>query len=83
MDDNVEVSYIKTYTVGEDEGRLAVVAKEFGLQQARTVKEQVRRRIPDVQLWNVFSDTNVEKCRMNATYTFQDFEDDCRLPSVG
>ena len=59
---NLEISYMKTYTAGEDEGRLAA-ARELGLEKARAVRAQVRHRASDVKLaWDAFHDTTVEKC---------------------
>jgi len=38
--------HIKTYTAGEDNGRLAALAKELGLQRQRQVRKQVRSPAP-------------------------------------
>jgi len=73
---NLEISYMKTYTAGEDEGRLAAAAKELGLEKARAVRAQVRHRTPDVKLaWDAFHDTTVEKIRMYAAYTLHEIEE--------
>lgn len=37
--------HLKTYTAGEDGSRLAEMAKEFGLQQQRKPRDQVRARV--------------------------------------
>ncbi len=37
--------HMKTYTAGEDNNRLAEMAKEFGLQQHRQPRRQVRERV--------------------------------------
>ena len=39
--------HLSTYTAGEDAGRLATMAKEFGLQRVRAPKIQVRQRVSD------------------------------------
>ena len=36
-----------TYTAGEDDGRLASLAKEFGLTKQRAPREDVRVRVPE------------------------------------
>lgn len=38
--------HLSTYTPGEDFGRLAMLAKEFGLARIRKQKKQIRKRIP-------------------------------------
>ncbi|KAL7539182.1 hypothetical protein ACHAXR_011425 [Thalassiosira sp. AJA248-18] len=40
-------SHLSTYTAGEDSGRLATLAKEFGLSRMRAPKSQVRARVSD------------------------------------
>merc|ERR1712224_735992 len=40
--DNTSSSHIKTYTAGEDNGRLAALARELGLQKQRQVRKPVR-----------------------------------------
>ncbi len=44
--------HLSTYTPGEDFGRLARLAMEFGLARARNQKKQVRKRIPTVAATN-------------------------------
>lgn len=39
-------AHLSTYTPGEDFGRLAMLAKEFGLARIRNQKNQIRKRIP-------------------------------------
>jgi proton-coupled amino acid transporter len=39
-------SHLSTYTVGEDDGRLAEMAKEFGLARQRQPRLQIRERVP-------------------------------------
>lgn len=39
--------HLSTYTAGEDAGRLATLAKEFGLSRTRAPKSQVRARVSD------------------------------------
>mmetsp|Transcript_12173 Transcript_12173/g.21685 ORF Transcript_12173/g.21685 Transcript_12173/m.21685 type:complete len:615 (+) Transcript_12173:81-1925(+) len=41
------VNHLSTYTAGEDAGRLATLAKEFGLSRTRAPKSQVRARVTD------------------------------------
>jgi hypothetical protein len=38
--------HLSTYTPGEDFGRLAMLAKEFGLARIRNQKNQIRKRVP-------------------------------------
>lgn len=40
-------AHLSTYTAGEDAGRLATLAKEFGLSRQRMPREQVRSRVSD------------------------------------
>ncbi|KAL7463688.1 hypothetical protein ACHAXS_004044 [Conticribra weissflogii] len=40
-------SHLSTYTAGEDAGRLATLAKEFGLSKVRPPRHQIRERIPE------------------------------------
>jgi len=40
-------SHLSTYTAGEDAGRLATLAKEFGLSRVRPPRNQIRERIPE------------------------------------
>mmetsp|Transcript_2104 Transcript_2104/g.4662 ORF Transcript_2104/g.4662 Transcript_2104/m.4662 type:complete len:607 (-) Transcript_2104:264-2084(-) len=39
--------HMSTYTAGEDAGRLATIAKEFGLSRTRAPRDQVRARVSD------------------------------------
>jgi hypothetical protein len=39
-------SHLSTYTVGEDDGRLKEMAKEFGLARQRQPRLQIRERVP-------------------------------------
>jgi hypothetical protein len=42
--------HLSTYTPGEDFGRLAMLAKEFGLERIRNQKNQIRKSIPALQV---------------------------------
>ena len=44
--------HLSTYTPGEDFGRLAMLAKEFGLERIRNQKNQIRKSIPALQVLN-------------------------------
>eukprot|EP00986_Skeletonema_menzelii_P000498 scaffold150_cov151-Skeletonema_menzelii.AAC.1 len=44
--------HLSTYTPGEDFGRLAKLAMEFGLTRIRNQKKQVRKRIPTLAITN-------------------------------
>lgn len=46
-DGNNNPVHLSTYTAGEDAGRLATLAKEFGLSRMRAPKSQVRARVSD------------------------------------
>ena len=49
-------SHLSTYTAGEDAGRLATLAKEFGLSRTRAPKTQIRERIPEsLEKLNLYS----------------------------
>lgn len=72
--------HLKTYTAGEDRSRLAAVARELGLQQARDPRPQVRKRTPFLLrndwatiVWN----TATEDARIRSVYTWNErVEDD-------
>jgi len=60
--------HLSTYTAGEDAGRLATLAKEFGLSRTRAPKSQVRARVSDslnslnlesLKLWAVWAERMV------------------------
>ena len=42
--------HLSTYTSGEDFGRLAFLPKEFGLARIRTQKNQIRKKIPKLEV---------------------------------
>eukprot|EP00984_Skeletonema_dohrnii_P003196 scaffold1065_cov114-Skeletonema_dohrnii-CCMP3373.AAC.5 len=44
--------HLSTYTPGEDFGRLAKLAKEFGLARIRNQKKQIRKGIPKLAITN-------------------------------
>lgn len=69
--------HTKTYTAGEDTSRLAAVAKELGLQQARQPRKQVRKRTPYLKTWkNLLTDTGTEDARIRSVYTsHQEYDD--------
>ena len=72
--------HVKTYTAGEDTSRLAAVAKELGLRNARKPRQQVRHRTPTLSLkgWQeVLTDTATEDARIRSVYTsHQDYDRD-------
>lgn len=66
--------HLKTYTAGEDNSRLAAMAKELGLQQQRQPRKQVRTVIaPTASIGTTISrfvrDPTTEDARMRAVYT--------------
>lgn len=79
---------MKTYTAGEDQGRLAEMAKEFGLARHRAPRQQVRARTAargDIRRLGVrfnamIHDHTVEDARMRAVWSsHQEREDDDEL----
>jgi hypothetical protein len=75
---------LKTYTAGEDGSRLAEMAKEFGLQNQRQPRKQVRHETithPHVvepatftarqRVTNIIQDHSIEVARMRAVYSRQ------------
>lgn len=68
-------AHVKTYTAGEDAGRLQEMAKEFGLQHSRQPRRQVRkeRRSSLTQLpqkvVSILLDPSFEDIRMRAIYS--------------
>jgi hypothetical protein len=67
-------THMKTYTAGEDAGRLKAAAKELGLAQARKPRRQVRKEkrlsalhLP--QVLHVLLDSSTEDARMMAIYS--------------
>jgi hypothetical protein len=77
---------LKTYTAGEDGSRLAEMAKEFGLQNQRQPRKQVRPETtpthPHVvvepatvtarqRVTNIIQDHSIEVARMRAVYSRQ------------
>ena len=74
--------HMKTYTAGEDDNRLAEMAKEFGLQQHRQPRRQVREQVStplsslagflnERILHHEFADV-----RLRSVFTSHDFPDD-------
>ena len=67
--------HLKTYTAGEDGSRLADMAKEFGLQNQRQPRKQVRAPAPPARrrrvavLRKLVFDATTEDARMRAVYT--------------
>lgn len=64
--------HLSTYTPGEDFGRLAMLAKEFGLERIRNQKNQIRKSIPALQ---VVSDSQLQpnKRRPALQYIFSGY----------
>ena len=64
--------HLSTYTPGEDFGRLATLAKEFGLERIRNQRNQIRKSIPALQ---VVSDSHREpnKRRPALQYIFSGY----------
>eukprot|EP00934_Nitzschia_sp_Nitz4_P002819 Nitzschia sp. Nitz4//scaffold86_size83305//53590//55294//NITZ4_005266-RA/size83305-snap-gene-0.162-mRNA-1//1//CDS//3329559262//2809//frame0 len=66
---------MQTYTAGEDSGRLAELAKEFGLARQRQVRQNVRARVSlPLQSLNAFVyermlDPTFQDVRMRSVYT--------------
>lgn len=56
-------AHLSTYTAGEDAGRLATLAKEFGLSRQRMPREQVRARVSDS-----LSTLNMESLKVQMCY---------------
>lgn len=66
-------THVKTYTAGEDGSRLALAAKEFGLQKQRAPRKQVRAKtkpkdIPK-NVINILLDPSFLDARMRAVWT--------------
>lgn len=74
--------HMKTYTAGEDDNRLAELAKEFGLQQHRQKRRQVRERVstPLSSLTGFFNERILHHefadVRLRSVFTSHDFPDD-------
>ncbi|KAL3915704.1 MAG: hypothetical protein SGILL_005521, partial [Bacillariaceae sp.] len=70
-------THMQTYTAGEDTSRLAEMAREFGLQQQRKPRHQVRERV-NVPLRNLrvlygrILDSEFANIRMRSVYTSHD-----------
>ena len=73
---------MQTYTAGEDNNRLAEMAKEFGLQQHRKPRRQVRERVsaPLSSLTEFFHERFLHhefaNVRLRSVYTSRDHPDD-------
>ena len=74
--------YMSTYTAGEDDNRLAEMAKEFGLAQHRKSRRQVRERVntPLSTLTGFFNERLLHHefadVRLRSVFTSKDFADD-------
>ncbi len=74
--------HMKTYTAGEDDNRLAEMAKEFGLQHHRKPRRQVRERVttPLSSLTGFFNERLLHHefadVRLRSVFTSHDFPDD-------
>lgn len=65
-------THLKTYTAGEDNSRLADMAKEFGLEKQRNPRKQVRAKAkPNLSknVWNIVLDPSFMDVRMRAVWT--------------
>lgn len=66
--------HIKTYTAGEDQGRLADLAKELGAEHARSIRRPVRKR-RSMDDWeftdymHLLLDATTEEARMMAVFS--------------
>ena len=75
-------SYMQSYSAGEDNGRLAEMAKEFGLQQQRQPRRQVREVVNTplsslTEFFNVrFLDHGFTHVRLRQVYTSHYHPDD-------
>ena len=80
-------AHLSTYTAGEDAGRLATMAKEFGLSRVRPPRNQIREKVPDelsklnlssLKYWYermVQLDTSFLEMRIKSVY-IRDHDDD-------
>jgi len=80
--DSSSTLHMQTYTAGEDNNRLAEMAKEFGLQQHRKPRRQVRERVsaPLSSLTEFFHERFLHhefaNVRLRSVYTSSDLPDD-------
>jgi len=80
--DSSSTLHMQTYTAGEDNNRLAEMAKEFGLQQHRKPRRQVRERVsaPLSSLTEFFHERFLHhefaNVRLRSVYTSHDLPDD-------